>query len=662
MRFVKTCDSVDLMYSKRKEFSYLKFPGLLWGGYSAMKSVPFKFFCLLALFAWNLVSADTIEPNAVEPKVTDALQAIHMTQQELSGEIGRRIDDLIYKNYMVIDIERDFLCPFRNRPPLGERDRRYIGIGKVIDAGSMFSAYTGDPKVAERTARLIDELMKTRDSDGYLGSMPVQPEGRQNYRNWVLHDQEYAILGLVDNWRYCGEKKSLDYARQLADYVLKTFPKNPRLDTVCTAGLPEAMLTLYGCTGDSRYLRFAADQRHGYPHFETECSSLGDWDKGPLDDKTLLRYETSHVYVNIARCCAQIMLYHWEPREELLTISRFILGEMTREGGCLFITGSSSDREQFSYTQNGRGNISESCVTAYLIRWFDSLMRLEGDLRYGDLMERAIYNALFAAQDPAGRKLRYFTPFEGPRKYFHVDGFCCPGNYRRIVAKLPEMVYYRTKDGIAVNLYTQSKKTIELGGGRKVTIQQQTNYPTSGLVRITVMTSEAMEFPLRLRIPRWCPEATLTINNEGPLTVSPGKESYEIKRVWNPSDSITLNMPMPWRWIRGHRLQEGRVALMRGPLVYCIGTAANAELMEKYNDPADLVIDPESLGEPVADKSIRLEGLKVTAKTLPWATHGEDSTPMDVVFTEFVDPTGIATYVHVSDLTQAVEDELLSKK
>ena len=182
-------------------------------------------------------------------------------------------------------------------------------MGKVIDAGSMFAAYTGDPEVAERTARLIDELMKTRDADGYLGHMPAEPEGRQNYRNWILHDQEYAILGLVDHWRYCGDEKSLEYARQLADYVLATFPKNPKPDTVCTAGLPEAMLTLYGCTGDPRYLRFAADTRHGYPHGEVECSSLRDWEQ----DLSRIRKRLPRLRQCWRAATAQTMLYRWEP-------------------------------------------------------------------------------------------------------------------------------------------------------------------------------------------------------------------------------------------------------------------------------------------------------------------------------------------------------------
>ncbi len=608
-------------------------------------------FCSLAL-----IFAVASHVGAVEPKVVDALDRVRLTRSELSGEIGRRIGDLIYKNYMALNLERDFLDPFRKRPP---GNWRYIGVGKVIDAGSMFAAYTGDPNVAKRTSRLIDELMKTRDPDGYLGHMPAEPDGRQNYRNWILHDQEYTILGLVDHWRYCGDEKSLAYARQVGDYVLATFPKNPKPEGVCTAGLPEAMLTLYGATGDPRYLRFAADTRHGNPG-EVECSSLRDWKKETLFQGA----PSSHVYVNVSRCYSQTMLYRWEPQEKLLKTSQFILQELTRRGGCLFLIGSASDGERFSFTQNGSGKISESCVTAYLIRWFDSLMRLEGDLRYGDLMERAIYNALFAAQDPAGRRLRYFTPFEGPRAYFGNDGFCCPGNYRRIVAELPEMVYYRTRDGgVAVNLFTESKKTIALGSGRSVTIQQQTDYPTSGLVKIAVTPSGVMEFPLRLRIPHWCPKAKLAINGEAPREVSPGEKFHEIRRTWKPGDTVTLDMPMPWRLVRGCKLQEGRVALMRGPVVYCIGAAGNAELLKKYPEPRQLVIDPASLGEPVPDVSVRPAGLKVEVKAwVPEPSDVKGAATLDIVLTEFVDPSGVATYFRVPDLTEAVDDELTNEK
>jgi hypothetical protein len=165
-----------------------------------------------------------------------------------------------------------------------------------------------------------------------------------------------------------------------------------------------------------------------------------------------------------------------------------------------------------------------------------------------------------------------------------------------------------------------------------------------------------------LRIPRWCPRATLTINNEPPLTVSPGEEHCEIRREWKPGDTLTLDMPMPWRWIRGRKLQEGHAALVRGPVVYCLGAAANAELLQKYSDPRELTIDPASLSEPVADVSIRPHGHKVLAKAWPPGDRGQEGPSLDVVLTEFVDPSGIETYFRVPDLAEARSDELTAEE
>ena len=587
-----------------------------------------------------------------EPKgQSDTVEQLHplrLTSDELGGEIGRRLDDLIYKNFMALDLEADFVAPFRERPPC--EGVRYIGIGKVIDAGAMFAAYTGDPAVAARTDQAIAGIMATRDPDGYIGHMPKEADGSQNYRNWVLHDQEYLLLGLVHNYTYRGGGSSLQYARELADYILATAPNAPKLEMVCTAGLPEAMLTLYECTGERRYLRFAAEHRHGYSTSEIECASLRDW------HQTYERREVSHVYVNLARCCAQLMLHRHEPDERLLAMSRHVMHELVgNDPGGLLITGSTSDDEHFSRDQNGAGKIGESCVTAYLIRWLDLLMRLEGDLGYGDWIERAIYNGLFAAQGPTGRRLRYFTPFTGERAYFDRDGYCCPGNYRRIVAELPQMVYYRTTDGLAVSLYTPSQTTIDLSDDVSVTIAQQTDYPNSGLVEIPVTASEPREFPLRLRIPRWCPNATVAVNGEQATPVTARNGAHEIRRVWAPGDRVVLDMPMAWRLVRGRGIQEGRAALMRGPVLYCIGTREDADIAPDANTARDFVVDSTSLRDPGPDVEMRPEGLKAVAM----ARTGSGSAT-EVTFTEFIDPTGIATYFRVPHDAPTLPDELLS--
>ena len=97
--------------------------------------------------------------------------------------------------------------------------------------------------------------------------------------------------------------------------------------------------------------------------------------------------------------------------------------------------------------------------------------------------------------------------------------------------------------------------------------------------------------------------------------------------------------------------------MMRGPVTYCIGTAHNADWVRKYPDPGTLTIDPATLGEPVPDASVRPDGRKVTVQALP---PGTNAVPVTVVLTEFVDPSGIATYFRIPDLDKAVDDELMT--
>lgn len=614
----------------------------------------------LVLFSLNAVEASFCKvpmayPLEKDHKNGDQLKPVSLKQTELEGEIGRRIHELIYKNYMVLDLDKDYLAPFQVRP--FTNNYHYVGVGKVIDAGSLFSAYTGDPKVAERTSHLIDGIMKTRDDDGYIGTFKPEPEGRQNHYNWALHEQEYLLLGLTRNWLASGNAQSLEYARNLGDYVISTFSKDAKPEEVCTAGLPEAFLLLYRCTGDERYLKFAAEIRHGNSKAEVQCASLLDWDQ-TFDSGA------AHVYVMLARCYAQTELYRFKKLPSLLEMSEYMRHELLRTGGGLNVVGSASDGEWFSYTQNGTGMIGESCVTAYLVRWLESLMRMDGDLRYGDIMERTIYNALFAAQDPEGRKLRYFTPFTGPRVYYNQDGFCCPGNFRRIMAELPQKVYYTGPDKtIAVNLFTTSTATVELDPDLTVTLSQETDYPNSGHVEFRVTPSKESTFTLLMRIPRWCQNATVRINDKSPVSISPGTNPYQIRRKWKDGDRVTLEMPMEWRFIKGHQLQEGKVALARGPVIYCLGTAQNGELLKKFPDFKGIVIDPAGLGEPESDSTIRPDGRKVKVKARVEApgAWGKGAPHLELTFTEFVDPSGTVTYFPLLDLGKAVEDELIEQ-
>lgn len=602
--------------------------------------------------------------DVVRPRVPDKLNRVILNQRELGGEIDRRIRNLVYSNYMVLDLDGKWLNHFRHRTDRGTQSHVYYGLGKVFDAGSLFAAYTDDPQVAARTQYLIDELVKSRDADGYVGFWTVEPENRQDHINWILHEQEYINLAFVRNYRCTGNPQALAHARIMGDYILKTFPtpQHPCYDAgeICTAGLPEGMLELYRVTGDRRYFDFAADVPHGNNRGEIKLASLRTWEQD-------FSRPPRHVYVMLARCYAQTELYRLTGETNLLHMSQFMRNELLKQGeGGLLVTGSCSDGEQFTYNQNGRGAIGESCVTAYVLRWIDSLLRLEGDLRYGDLLERTIYNALLAAHSPDGRWIRYFTPFTGDRQYDPRDSFCCCGNYRRAVAELPQKVYYRTPEGgIALNLFTPSKKTFDVQG-QIVTVRQETAYPTDGDVKLTFTTGKPAAFAFQFRTPRWCEKLTVRVNDEAPVTVDPARQQlggYVLNRTWKDGDVVKLAMPMTWRFLRGRAVQDGRVVLLRGPVVYCIGKDQNAALLAKCPEPRNLVIDPTSLAGPVPDDSIRPGGLKAIAQA--WLNPERTGGKVAVILTEFPDPSGQDVYFRVpnpkdTSPVRLTDDELVS--
>lgn len=551
----------------------------------------------------------------------------------VGGEIGRRIDVTVENNLLAMDLDGDFLKPFRERTA----GSGYIGLGKTLDALARLAYYTEDTRVAEKKDGVVREILALQGPDGYLGFFKEEARLRSL---WDIHEMSYLIYGLLTEYELFNNEKALEAAVKGADYIVNGWQAEPERTTsnwditvyMGATGIEPTLLRLYGGTQEARYLDFCRDFR-----------KLAAWDGlivsgrwGPIQ---------GHIYAYLSRCLAQLMLYDIAPDEGLWTNTRKALDYMLKGEG-LTIIGACGQHECWHNTQEGAANLGETCATAYAIRWWDDLLRREGSALYGDLMERALYNAFFGAQSPDGRRIRYYTPFEGPRVYHRGDTYCCPCNYRRIVSELPRMIYYTSDDGIAVNTYTPSTATLTLPSGAVVKIAQETAYPQNGHVAIKLTPASAQEFILRLRLPRWAAKPEITVNGElWSFEHSPGS-FLAIKRNWQSGDTVNIDFAPTLRLVKGRAAQAGRAAVMYGPLVFTLNRAHNPALQEA--DLRMITIDPATLSGPVPDDSVHPGGLSCSVKAwqtthwYPQATHD-----WEVKLTEFTDPGGEMTYFHV---------------
>lgn len=590
--------------------------------------------------------------GAKAPDKAGVMQPLDLARVTLGGEFGRRVERIIEANILKIDLDETFLADFRTRGKGG-----YVGLGKFIDSVVRLAAGTGDARLVALKKQLIAALLATREPDGYIGII-ADPASRMRIL-WDVHENAYLIWALVSDHQFFGEASSLQVAQSLADYMLPKLAANPPrwsdiMDdsitpfSIASIGLDRALLALSCATGRKQYRDFVVD-----------VLKLNEYDPEIRPNAYTL---DNHAYTHMAHCLAQLDLYRETGNPQLLRATRRALAFM-RKGDGMLVTGSCTDMECWHDTQSGLKSSSETCMAAYVARVMDAMLRLEGGSLYGDIMERDIYNALFAATAPDGSKSRYFTPFDGKRVYDTMGNrYCCANNNKRFLADLRGWMYYRKATGVVVNLYNASTATLSVAPDVALKIEQQTDYPTSGDVLLKIDPSAAARFEVCLRIPRWCKEATVAVNGATPQTVA-GGQFHVVERTWNPGDTVQLKMPMEWRFIRGRRTQAGRVAVLRGPVIFTLNPERNAKVKEMPDfEPRLMAIDPLDVEPPARDDTLRPGGLSCTINSWP---PGRPPWPIgervSLVLTEYPDPDGRGIYFMIPGAALAVvaDDELI---
>lgn len=600
----------------------------------------------------------------------DRFRRVGLDEIRLGGEFERRIRMTVENNLLQAEIEHQFLDHFRDKSRTGDS----VGTGKLIEAAVRFGVYTGDPRVVALKDHLVTELLKAQDADGYIGALR---KDSRLWGYWDLAETGFIFLGLAADHRYFGSERSLAAARRAADYMIDNWHTMPAgwedafiSGTAAAVGFPWGLHALYEETGDPKYRDFAVKARHLDTWYRPVTIGRGFGIHG-------------HSATHLHQCLVQ-SLYRAAgvetPRRATEETVRFML-----DGNGTLVSGTCGLWECWTDDQDGRLAAGETCSTAYQLWLWDALVRecREPEARWGDAVERTVFNALFAAQSENGRRIRYYTPLEGTRTYYPSDTYCCPNNFRRIMSELPEFTFYKSSAAIYANLYTPCTLKTELACGA-VEIRETTDYPTDGKILFEVFPEkDEAVFDFILRIPGWCERPSLAVNG-GDMAAEPGTLAH-IRRAWRKGDRVELALPMRIRTVAGRKRQEGRVAFLRGPLVYALNPTLNgggakpvegktsaltAEDQRQGDrqaffalDPADLcatmLVDPAS-AHVVRDDSVRPNGtaLKIRVATNGHATGVNEKNSSEATLTEFPDVGATATYFRVSDLSQAEPDGL----
>ena len=482
---------------------------------------------------------------------------------------------------------------------------------KWLEAASWSLATDPDPDLERMVDAAITEVSDAQRPDGYLNTYFACERADERWTDFDLHEMYCAghlLQAAVAHFRATGKGDLLDVAVRFADHICEVFGPEEHGKRPAVDGHEEiemALVELYRVTGDRRYLEqagFFVDARgHGllgepYGHFDPSYSQ----DHAPFREQHEV---VGHAVRALYLYSGATDLYAETGEAGLLNALHKLWENMTTRR--MYVSGGLGSRhegEAFGEDYelpNGRA-YAETCAAIASVMWNWRMLMISGDARYADLMEHTLYNAVLPGVSLDGRHYFYQNPLsdEGPHRRQPWFGCaCCPPNVARLLASLPGYFYGVSDEAVWVHLYAAGSATVDLGD-RSVRLMQRTHYPWDGDVEIEV-GSEG-EFALMLRVPSWCERGyAVDVNGEAlDVPLSPGSYA-EIRRTWRTGDTVRLTLPTPVRFVECHpRVTEnaGRVALMRGPLLYCVEQTDTLGF-----DPCDLVVPAGS--EP----SVRFE-------------------------------------------------------
>jgi hypothetical protein len=519
------------------------------------------------------------------PAASGPLAEFDYDAVELTGGPLKQQYDRIHAAYLALDNDR-LLQVYRERaglPAPGEPMGGWYGrdgfvpghsLGQYISGLARIGRTTGDAACATKVAALVEGFAAT------LGPKDQCFAGPNAVNVWPCYILDKHLAGLMDAYQLTGVAQARDLVPRVFHGALPYIPergrdrigkKDPPYDE--TYVLPESLFLAYELTGDralyDRAMAYLLDRdyfdplaagvnvlpgRHAYSHV-IALSSAGKARLVLGDEKYLRAMQNA---AHLLQSTQQFATGGWGPNETFIEPHK----------GQLYAS---------LHTTND--HFETPCGSYAVIKLARYLLCATGDARYGDGLERVVFNGILAVKEPdADGDYPYYSTYgAAAHKVFYPKKWpCCSGTLVEGVADYVKNIYFLAPDGVVVNLYAPSRvKWTE--HGTEVTLAQETDYPLRGTVALRVTSTAPIEFALRMRVPGWMAATPQLRVNGKPVHADLQQGFAIVRRRWTSGDTLTCEFPLQFRTEAIDDLHPETVALLRGPLVYVEQNPAEGE-------------------------------------------------------------------------------------
>jgi len=488
---------------------------------------------------------------------------------------------------------------YRGQYPFDDTD-----VYKTIEGASYALMIRPDPKLDAYLDTIIELIGAAQEPDGYLYTARTTHAERlidwsgderwaKLHRSHELYNAGHLFEAAAAHYKATGKRSLLDIALRFADLIERTFGPGKLQKPPGHQVIEMGLVKLCRATGEEKYLRLAQyllDLR-GRPVNGRKLGGEYNQDHRPvLEQDEAVGHAVRAGYMYAAMADVAALTDDDSYGEAIDRLWENVAGKKLYLTGGVGAEGSIEGFGE-NYDLPNMSAYNETCASIANVYWNHRLFLLHGEARYVDVMERTLYNAFLSGVGMDGKCFFYPNALESVGQHQRREWFgcaCCPSNVTRFMASLPGYVYAIRDNHLYVNLYVAGTGELDLAG-QALRVVQATDYPWNGHVRLTITPAmEDEEISLHLRIPGWArgrpldtdlyryldpsPAAVSLAVNGQPAALHVEKGYALLTRRWRTGDTIELDLPMAVRRVVAYhkvRADQGRVALERGPLVFC---------------------------------------------------------------------------------------------